>query len=1256
MLFQRFLSCTRVTSIGEGAFARCSGLTDVTIPSGVTSIGDGAFMYCSGLTSVTIPGSVTSIGGGAFLFCSGLTSAEFLGDAPIMGYPPVFDPTVRGFTVKYHQRATGFVSPTWRGYPCVNIGALPTRVIALAGNLAFDNVTSGSAARSTLTIRNGGNSALTVTGITYPIGFSGDWAGGTIAAGGSKSVTVMFSPTAATTYNGTITVASDSTSGNGTISASGQGGMTASNGTTATLLTPAANATVTFPLEFRWTLDATVAARVYFTGTATPGLIVGASKSVTGSGSFSLTAAEWNDITEALGACSTYYWTVGSANDGGQTFFANWQAISDPKAKLLTPTNGATLSSASTAFTWDAGTGAQKYGLWVGSSPGSYDLYAGDEGTNRTRTVTLPTDGRPIYVRLWTTFNGAWEQYFSYVFTAQRATGANVKAQMLTPANNSTLASSNATFTWDAGTGAGGYYLGVGSTLGGSDLYAGDQGSSLSKTITVPTDGRQIYVRLWTKFNGAWQQYNTYTYTCPIVPTAEAQILSPADGSTLASGATTFTWSAGNAVERYALWIGSTPGTYDLYLGDEAARGSKTVTLPTDGRPIYVRLWSMFNGKWERFNSYTYTTQRAAGTTAKAQMLTPANCSTLASSNATFTWDAGTGAQEYALWVGSAVDTYDLYAAHEGTNRSRTVTVPSDGRTIYVRLWTKFNGAWTQYNTYTYTCQYVPAAEAQITSPADGSTLASGPTTFAWSAGIRGEQYSLWIGSSPGAYDLYAAVQSQNLSKTVSLPADGRPVYVRLWTMFNGKWEKYSDSSYTTAVSPGSAKAQMLSPANNGILASEAITFSWNAGSNAQKYTLWIGSSPGSYDLYRADEGMNCSKTTNVPTDGRTLYVRLWTMFDGTWTQYNDYTYTCMIATGAKAKLTSPSSGATLSSATTTFTWDAGTGAQEYALWIGSSPGTYDLYVGSESLRTTKTVTLPADGRRIYVRLWTKLSGTWTQYNAYTFTTSCPASQVKAQMLTPTNSSTLPTGATTFTWNAGTGASQYSLWIGSTPDSCDLYAAVQGTNLSRSVTLPSDGRPVYVRLWSMFNGAWTQYNSYTFTTSVTPGKAKAQMLTPTNRSTLASDSATFAWNAGSRAEQYTLWVGSSRGSSDIYAGNEALRLTKTVTVPTDGRTIYVQLWTMFNGTWTESNTYSYTAPIASSSGGGGGSIGGTLSLGSGNSGGAVISGAGGYSCQNINTTVLSGVGTLTLGPGQLLIGPVQSGGTVSGNVPLGATQ
>ena len=56
------------TTIKSHTFSEGKGI--ITFDADVTSIGDSAFFRCSGLTSVTIPNSVTSIGNYAFEGCN----------------------------------------------------------------------------------------------------------------------------------------------------------------------------------------------------------------------------------------------------------------------------------------------------------------------------------------------------------------------------------------------------------------------------------------------------------------------------------------------------------------------------------------------------------------------------------------------------------------------------------------------------------------------------------------------------------------------------------------------------------------------------------------------------------------------------------------------------------------------------------------------------------------------------------------------------------------------------------------------------------------------------------------------------------------------------------------------------------------------------------------------------------------------------------------------------------------------------------
>ncbi|QEJ94443.1 leucine-rich repeat domain-containing protein [Treponema phagedenis] len=70
-----FSACENFTSIGNGAFNGCSGITALTLPASITSIGHQAFYGCSGITgSLTLPDSLTAIGDWAFSGCSGITA------------------------------------------------------------------------------------------------------------------------------------------------------------------------------------------------------------------------------------------------------------------------------------------------------------------------------------------------------------------------------------------------------------------------------------------------------------------------------------------------------------------------------------------------------------------------------------------------------------------------------------------------------------------------------------------------------------------------------------------------------------------------------------------------------------------------------------------------------------------------------------------------------------------------------------------------------------------------------------------------------------------------------------------------------------------------------------------------------------------------------------------------------------------------------------------------------------------------------
>lgn len=97
------------------------------------------------------------------------------------------------------------------------------------------------------------------------------------------------------------------------------------------------------------------------------------------------------------------------------------------------------------------------------------------------------------------------------------------KAEITSPPDGSRLSSSTVTFVWTAGAGAAQYWLSVGTTPGGTQIYNASQGVNLSRRVSgLPTDGSIVHVRLWSLLGTDWG-VNDYSYiaaaaTPPPVP------------------------------------------------------------------------------------------------------------------------------------------------------------------------------------------------------------------------------------------------------------------------------------------------------------------------------------------------------------------------------------------------------------------------------------------------------------------------------------------------------------------------------------------------------------------------------------------------------------------------------------------------------------------------------------------------------------------------------------------------------------------
>lgn len=176
--------------------------------------------------------------------------------------------------------------------------------------------------------------------------------------------------------------------------------------------------------------------------------------------------------------------------------------------------------------------------------------------------------------------------------------------------------------------------------------------------------------------------------------------------------------------------------------------------------------------------------------------------------------------------------------------------------------------------------------------------------------------------------------------------------------------------------------AQLSDPTPGSQLTAGTVTFQWlpATGAGPIQYWLDIGYTPGDGTYFAQQTASTSVQVSSLPIDGRTLYVGLYTSYNGVWQPRRDYQLTAVNLPDSRGTLTNPAPGSVLSSSSALFTWTAASGAPpaqtEYWLDVGTSfhNGTYFGQLISSGTSVTVN-NLPSSGQPLFVTLFTRFYG-----------------------------------------------------------------------------------------------------------------------------------------------------------------------------------------------------------------------------------------------------------------------------------------
>lgn len=461
----------------------------------------------------------------------------------------------------------------------------------------------------------------------------------------------------------------------------------------------------------------------------------------------------------------------------------------------------------------------------------------------------------------------------------------------------------------------------------------------------------------------------------------------------------------------------------------------------------------------------------------KAGLSAPREGEELAGTTKPLAWDSVSGARAYRLQVGTRTGDADVLDSGELAPSTTIYLLPGDAPrhvTLFARLSYLTDGRWRTGPEVRFTISSTPS---NLTRPLAQERLARVAETLSWRPVSGAEGYYLWVGRSPGGRDVinsgeFAATATQYAHPT-QLPR-GRTLYARLWRKVAGQWIYDEDVSFEVAAVPG----ELTHPWREDRIAldasASAVTFRWAPIVDAQKYYLYVGTSPGAKDV--VDTGELGSSTTQRTIHLRgpldtPLHARLYYLSAEQWRYVDDVPFS--FVAGA-ATIVAPKMGEVMYDSGLNVEWTPHPAASAYEVSVGREPGAADIWRSQPLSATTVAQAVPSvpHGEPLYVRVRSQVDGEWRHYRDHLVTAL--AAPPLPKLLEPTASNPRLAGTQPVVWTDLPGARGYRLQLGSAPGLSDIDDSGTIVVTRRFVANLALNQRVFGRLAALVDGAWIE--------------------------------------------------------------------------------------------------------------------------------------------------------------------------------------